>query len=135
MKPAERAVAGIAYDNVGPTPARDVVADTGIAIEHSPPTDKCPNITTASTQTMPDALPSHASIGIKARRLAYGSCVGVLTDDDIEAIKGKRKSLYLHSRVQYGRDGKTAPYFTEYYGRYNPEYGKFDICPTHNDPN
>lgn len=59
----------------------------------------------------------------------------VMTNQEFELVQMGRQELYGCVRIDYGMDGKTQPYFFEYYGRFSRHTDAFDILPTHNDAN
>lgn len=59
----------------------------------------------------------------------------VMTNEEFKLIQMGQQDLYGCVRIDYGMDGKTQPYFLEYYGRFSRHTDAFDILPTHNDAN
>jgi hypothetical protein len=59
----------------------------------------------------------------------------VMTNQQFALVQAGREDLYASVRIDYGMDGKTQPFFLEYYGRFSRHTDAFDILPTHNDAN
>lgn len=78
-------------------------------------------------------LLSKGSIPINSSMISFA--LPTMTNTEYELIKANRMILYACVRVDYGMDGKTQPYFVEYYGRFSRYTEAFDLCETHNDAN
>lgn len=132
LEAGKNAVAVVEVRNSGHLPARAVDSIHGIGIHPAPPAMRCPQFRIVPNT---DLVSSRDCIAINATRLYRAATTEALSAQQVLDIEAKRQALYVMARITYGWDGKSTPYFLEYYARYDPDTRQFDVCDTKNDAN
>jgi uncharacterized membrane protein YgcG len=132
IKDSENRIVRFSIQNTGHLPARSLTTLTGAQISKSGTAQACGDL----WPLLPLPLPGLISKGVIPVNSTFHSyALPSMTKAQFEPLANEGIWLYAYCRVEYGSDGKTRPYFTEYYARWSRYTGQFETCDKHNDAN
>jgi len=132
-KVGEKAQVAVPLHNRGEVLARSVRLAGRVVIRENYRPDSCAPVVRMNSQE-PLVLTGQ-TLPSRTTEWAVLRSDGVLSEDAIKQIVSGKAAVIVYVFTEYGRDGKTTPYYYEYHAYFDYRVMQFVSCPNHNGGN